>query len=287
MSDTGTLELGVLREAIGRETSASDIVTAQQCQALRAILDLDLPALAEGEDAPLAIHWCLAQPTAPMRAIGADGHPQRGGFLPAVALPRRMWAGGGLRLLDPLRVGDRVTRVSRIADVSVKEGRTGTLCFVTVAHRVETARGVAIEERQDIVYRGADRPAPAAPQPAPASAAPAREAQWRRTIMADPVLLFRYSAVTFNGHRIHYDRDYTTAEEGYPGLVVHGPLQATLLLNLAGALRGVPKSFEFRGTSPLIDGAAFTINATTTEAGLDLWVADHHDRVTMTASATW
>ncbi len=276
------IDIDALREAIGREVSASDLVTAQQCRALNATLDRDAaPRL--GEAAPLSIHWCLAQPTVPMRGIGADGHPARGGFLPAVPLPRRMWAGGRLEFRDTIRVGDAVTRLSRIEDVRLKQGSTGPLCFVTVRHEVSTPRGPAISERQDIVYRGAEaaQPTPtAAPKPGP-------QADWSREVMADPVLLFRYSALTFNGHRIHYDRSYAMGEEGYPGLVVHGPLQATLLLTLAGDLRGMPKTFEFRGVAPLFDGAAFTVNARTTEAGLDLWTADATGRTCMTGSATW
>jgi 3-methylfumaryl-CoA hydratase len=219
-----------------------------------------------------------------MRGIGPDGHPARGGFLPAVPLPRRMWAGGRLDLRGPLKVGDRVTRDSRVADIVLKEGRTGPLCFVTVLHRISTDRGTAIEERQDIVYRGADR---AGAVPASAAGGPARTARWTKTIKVDPVLLFRYSALTFNGHRIHYDRAYVTGEEGYPGLVVHGPLQATLLLTLAADQRGVPRSFEFRSGRPLFDGADFAINAEPVEDRLELWVSDHLGQTTMAATAKW
>ena len=236
---------------------------------------------------PAAIHWCLTTPTAPMSAIGADGHPKRGGFLPPVPLPRRMWAGGALSFEDPLRVGDEVERVSTIADVVVKHGKSGTLCFVQVDHVISTPRGVAIRERQDIVYRDAEAspktPAPAAP------VAQAPPAQWSREVDASPVLLFRYSALTFNGHRIHYDRAYCQREENYPGLVVHGPLQATLLVELAVAARGgkTPRSFSFRGAQPLFDGAPFNVNARESEAGLELWTQDAAGRQTMTASASW
>jgi 3-methylfumaryl-CoA hydratase len=218
-----------------------------------------------------------------MRGLGPDGHPAKGAFLPAVPLPRRMWAGGQLDLFDTIRVGDLVERRSRVEDVNLKDGRTGPLCFVTVRHEIITSRGTAIKERQDIVYRALEKTAATPPKPA----ATVRQAQTSRTIMADPVLLFRYSALTFNGHRIHYDRDYATREEGYPGLVVHGPLQATLLIALAEELRGTPKRFEFRGSSPLFDGAEFTINAAPGPNGLDLWVADRNGRQTMTATANW
>ncbi len=288
MSDARKMDIAALRQAIGRETTASDVVTAQICRALQATLDGDESAFADGDAAPLAIHWCLAQPAAPTRKLGPDGHPARGDFLPAVPLPRRMWAGGRLALRNALRVGDRIRRISRVEDVKLKEGRTGPLCFVTVSHVVSTPRGIAIEERQDIVYRQAEQVFAAKTPDSPAAATEAvRKPEWSRSLMADPVLLFRYSALTFNGHRIHYDRDYATREEGYPALVAHGPLQATLLLHLAGELRGAPKIFEFRGASPLFDGAAFTINASAGGDGLDLWVADRGGRRTMTASATW
>ena len=165
-----------------------------------------------------------------MSELGPDGHPARGGFLPPVPLPRRMWAGGELEFFDTLRVGDEVTRTSRIAEVTMKTGSTGVLCFVSVDHLVTTPRGTAIRERQDIVYRDVSTAAAAPAKPA----APPPTAQHRESHMADPVLLFRYSALTFNGHRIHYDRDYVTKVEGYPGLIFHGPMQAAL----AGGIRG-------------------------------------------------
>ena len=286
--DTQAIDLDQLRQAIGRQMTVSDTVTPQICLAFSATLDREPAAAPEGEAAPWGIHWCLAQPTVRMSALGPDGHPAKGGFLPAVPLPRRMWAGGAMTFQGPIHVGERITRVSRIENVTVKEGRSGSLCFVTVGHTISTGRGVVIEERQDIVYRGAEQGEPAKPAAAQgAPAKPTRKAEHSRTVMADPVLLFRYSALTFNAHRIHYDRNYATAEEGYPGLVVHGPLQATLLLTLACDLRGAPKAFDFRGASPLFDGEAFTVNAATTNGGMDLWVADSRGRETMTASAQW
>jgi 3-methylfumaryl-CoA hydratase len=160
--------------------------------------------------------------------IGPDGHPKRGGFLPPVPLPRRMWAGSRLTFVQPVRVGDALTRESRILDVSGKEGRTGHLVFVTVRHDYSLASGLAITEEHDIVYRDNPQPGQPAPKPTPAPT----DSQFSREIVPDPVLLFRYSALTFNGHRIHYDRSYVTEVEGYPGLIVHGPLIATLLLDL-------------------------------------------------------
>jgi 3-methylfumaryl-CoA hydratase len=294
MTDNAPFDVAALRGWIGRTDRATDIVTPRLAQGLLATLDQDGPALVEGQPVPATAHWCLTQPTVPMSGLGPDGHPARGGFLPPVPLPRRMWAGGALEFREPLRVGDAVERESRIADVAVKEGRTGTLCFVTVEHRISTPRGLAILERQDIVYRDMDRPqggsAPAAAPPPPSP--DARQPRWRRVVQADPVLLFRYSALTFNGHRIHYDRSYCIEAEGYPGLIVHGPLQATLLVELAASARDgrAPRFFEFRGARPLFDGAPFSVNAIEADGGgggLELWAADEQGRTTMTAKAGW
>ncbi len=287
MTANSPLDAASLRAWIGRTDRAKDRVTPRLVQGLAATLDEDGPAPAEGDPIPATAHWCLAPPAVPMSRIGPDGHPSRGDFLPPVPLPRRMWAGGALEFRAPLRVGDTVERESRIADVAVKEGRSGTLCFVAVEHRISTPRGVAILERQDIVYRDMDRPQ----QGASAAAPPpdARQPRWRRVVQADPVLLFRYSALTFNGHRIHYDRRHCIEAEGYPGLVVHGPLQATLLVELAASARGgrAPRVFEFRGVRPLFDGAPFSVNAAEADDGLELWAADDQGRTTMAAKAGW
>lgn len=284
---TDTLDLDHLRQWIGRTEEASDIVTAQLVKGLRATLFLDIGEPKRGDAAPFTTHWCLAQPVYPMSMLGPDGHPTRGGFLPPVPLPRRMWAGGELQFIEPLRVGDEATRASRIADVSVKSGSTGTLCFVSVEHTISTARGVAIRERQDIVYRdmptGGKNAAPAKP----AAAAPT--AKHRQTHVSDPVLLFRYSALTFNGHRIHYDRDYVTKIEGYPGLIFHGPMQAALLVEFAAHLHGgtAPKKFSYRGLQPLFEGGEFSVNANEIAEGLDIWVANADGAPTMRGIASW
>jgi 3-methylfumaryl-CoA hydratase len=279
------VDLDHLRQWIGRTEQASDLITPQLTKGLRATLFQEIGTPAAGDAAPLTVHWCLAQPVAPMAALGPDGHPSRGGFLPPVPLPRRMWAGGRLEFLAPLAVGDEVTRASRIADVTLKQGSSGPLCFVTVQHEISTPRGLAIRERQDIVYREAPAPG-SAPPPAPAAA---KAGQHRRSHLADPVLLFRYSALTFNGHRIHYDRDYVTKVEGYPGLVFHGPLQAALLINYAAELRGAaPKLVEYRGVSPLFDGAEFTLNADPAEGNaLSLWTANAAGQPCMKGTVSW
>jgi 3-methylfumaryl-CoA hydratase len=281
---TEALDLDHLRQWIGRSTEATDTVTAQLVRGLRATLFLDIGEPKSGDAAPHTVHWCLAQPVFPMSELGPDGHPARGGFLPPVPLPRRMWAGGELEFCDTLRVGDEATRTSTIHDVTLKTGSSGALCFVAVHHVITTPRGVAIRERQDIVYRDLGGAAPASAKPP----APAPTAQHRESHLADAVLLFRYSALTFNGHRIHYDRDYVTKVEGYPGLIFHGPMQAALLVEFAARLHGaVPKKFSYRGVQPLFDGGEFSVNASATDAGMELWTANAAAQPTMKASASW
>jgi 3-methylfumaryl-CoA hydratase len=279
-------DLDHLRQWIGRTEKASDIVTAQLVRGLRATLFLEIGTPKPGDAAPFTVHWCLAQPVYPMSELGPDGHPARGGFLPPVPLPRRMWAGGELEFLEPLRVGDETTRTSRISDVTMKTGSTGALCFVSVEHLITTPRGTAIRERQDIVYRDVT-PASSSTPAKPAAASPV--AQHRESHMADPVLLFRYSALTFNGHRIHYDRDYVTKVEGYPGLIFHGPMQAAFMVEFAAKLRGgaAPKKFGYRGMQPLFEGSEFSVNANDTTDGMDLWTANSAGQPTMKATATW
>ena len=279
------IDLDHLRKWIGKTQEASDTVTAQLVKALRATLFLDIGAPKTGDAAPFTAHWCLAQPVAAMNALGPDGHAARGEFLPPVPLTRRMWAGGELQFLDALRVGDEVTRSSKISDVTMKTGSTGILCFVSVDHTITTPRGVAIKERQDLVYRdvapGGEQKSQAAPQPP--------KAQHRETHIADPVLLFRYSALTFNGHRIHYDRDYVTKVEGYPGLVFHGPLQAALLVEFAARLHGgnAPTTFSYRGVQPLFDSGEFSVNANDGATEMALWTANNVGTPTMKATAIW
>ncbi len=280
------LDIAVFRAWISREDHGSDLVTPELAKRFSATLDHPMSERI-GTLAPLGIHWCLAPPTLPTSTLGPDGHPERGGFLPPIPLPRRMWAGGSLALKQPLHVGDLVQRRSRIGDVILKQGRTGPLCFVTVQHEYKVDDRVVLAEDQEIVYRGLENHGPP-PRSKPVSD-DAPEARWTRTVDAEPTLLFRYSALTFNGHRIHYDRRYCNEQEGYPGLVVHGPLQATLLLRFAAEIRGgeAVHHFAFRSVAPLFDGATFHLNAVETGDGLQLWTADHTGRKAMTAQATW
>ncbi|MFA7432127.1 MAG: MaoC family dehydratase N-terminal domain-containing protein [Gemmobacter sp.] len=275
-----TLDPDHLRQWIGREETASEQVTPALAARFNATFDRQ-DETRPGAAAPLMLHWCLAQPAAPTAGLGADGHPARGGFLPPVPLPRRMWAGGALEFLDDIRIGETVTRRSEIRDVTVKTGRSGTLCFVTVGHSMSSDGRPVLTERQDIVYRAAGGPDTPAPVPAPEGAA-------RRVVTPAPPLLFRYSALTFNAHRIHYDTPYVRGKEGYPGLIVHGPLQASLLALFAASLRGTrPARFSFRSLSPLFDTADFSINATGEQDALRLWTAQTGGPVAMEARAEW
>ena len=282
---TEKLDIDHLRQWIGRSQKASDIVTAQLVKGLRATLFQEVGEPKTGDAAPFTVHWCLAQPVFPTSMLGPDGHPTRGGFLPPVPLPRRMWAGGELEFIDPLRVGDEARRTSRISDVTVKSGSTGTLCFVVVEHVITTSRGVAIRERHDIVYRDVGGPPAAAPKAPP----PPPVAKHRESHISDPVLLFRYSALTFNGHRIHYDRDYVTKVEGYPGLIFHGPMQAAFIVELAAKLHNgqPPKKLAYRGVQPLFEGTEFSINANDKDGGMELWVANAEGQPTMKGTASW
>src|SRR5690606_27943509 len=252
------LDMPHLRQWIGREDIAEDILTPSLVEKFNATLGLPGHDVQSGDTAPRLIHFCLCQPAVPMAALGDDGHPSRGGFLPPVPLPRRMWAGSEIAFERELRVGDTIRRQSRVADVAAKTGRSGTLCFVTVDHEISAASGVAVTERQTLVYRAESGTSQVAPAPEPAPAGVTVE-----KVDICPVLLFRYSALTFNGHRIHYDRPYAMTEEGYPGLVVHGPLQASLLIHLAARCHGgsPPARFAFRGVSPAFDGQPLGLNA--------------------------
>ncbi|KOC19597.1 acyl-CoA dehydrogenase [Comamonas testosteroni] len=273
-----------------RSETMSDIITAAPLRALSATLDRDDPAPEEGSAVPALWHWLYFLPHARQSEIGPDGHARRGGFLPPVPLPRRMWAGGRLRWEagNPLRVGQQVQRVSTIRSVQHKTGRSGELLFVLVEHRFSNQDGLALTEEHDIVYRAAARPGD--PEPPPQQPPLADQAAWSRTIVPDDILLFRYSALTFNGHRIHYDRRYVTQVEGYPGLIVHGPLIATLLLDLLR--RQLPGArvvaFDFKALRPTFDLHPFNVHGKPREDGrtIDLWAQDHEGLLTMQATAT-
>ncbi|MEI6734669.1 MAG: MaoC family dehydratase N-terminal domain-containing protein [Comamonadaceae bacterium] len=277
-----------LQSWVGKTETLGDDITAAPVRALSATLDREdgLPVTGSTVLPPLW-HWLYFLPKQRQSEIGPDGHPRRGGFLPPVPLPRRMWAGGRLRWLpeNPLLVGDAVRRVSRIESVTHKAGRTGDLLFVLVRHEVHNSKGLALTEEHDIVYRAAAQPGDPVPPPVAAE----QGAAWQREIVPDDVLLFRYSALTFNGHRIHYDRRYVTEVEGYPGLIVHGPLIATLLVDLLRrhASDAFVKSFNFKAVRPTFDLHPFRLNGQPSADGktVQLWAQDHEGWLTMQGTA--
>lgn len=279
------VDMDHLQQWIGRSEQAEDVITAAPLAGYAAMLDRDDPYPKTGVALPPSAHWLFFLPQARQSEIGADGHPKRGGFLPPVELPRRMWAGSRLQFLKSLHVGDPVQRTSTIQNVSHKRGKSGDLVFCVVRHEISNAAGLALVDEHDIVYR--DEPDAAAPPP-PARPAP-EGALWSRRIEPDPVLLFRYSALTFNGHRIHYDRSYVTDVEGYPGLIVHGPLIATLLMDLCR--RSHPDRrmtrFSFRAVRPLFDTAPFDVMGRPDAAGrtAQLWASGPDGMLAMTADA--
>jgi 3-methylfumaryl-CoA hydratase len=272
---------------IGRTETVSDVVTPTPYAALSATLDRDPQRPPTGTPLPPVWHWLYFLPLYRQSDVGPDGHALKGGFLPPTPLPRRMWAGSQLEFRAPIFIGDAITRVSTIENVSEKSGRTGPLIFVKVRHDVRRGEetNVAIVEYHDIVYREAPKPDDVAPPPAKAPVTFAWERKW----VPDDVLLFRYSALTFNSHRIHYDRRYVTEVEGYPGLVVHGPLLATLMLDLLRHERpdAVVTHYTFRAMRPVFDIHTFHVCGQPQADGrtIDLWVRDYEGALAMSATA--
>jgi 3-methylfumaryl-CoA hydratase len=250
---------------VGRSEERTELLDPGRVNALRAALG-QTGTLAEGDSLPPLHHWLHFWDVRTPAETGPDGHVRRGGFLPPVPLPRRMWAGGRLIFRAPLKLGERVSRISVIRAITPKSGRSGDLVFVSLSHALHSESGIAIEEEQDLVYRaesGGGAPERDAAMPAPDEA-----------VMPDPVLLFRYSALTMNSHRIHYDHPYATGVEGYAGLVVQGPLQATLLAGLAERRLGSPlRTFRFRGVAPALAGIELGLHAIEAGSGLELWTS--------------
>jgi 3-methylfumaryl-CoA hydratase len=276
-----------LRDWIGRSETVTDTVTPTPYAALSATFDRNADRPPAGTPLPALWHWLYFLPLYKRSEIGPDGHARRGGFLPPVTLPRRMWAGSQFEFHIPIRVGETITRTSTIHDVNEKTGRTGPLVFVKVRHEIRRAdeEAKALTEYHDIVYREAPKAGDAAPAPLMAPTA----AKWERKWIPDDVLLFRYSALTFNGHRIHYDRKYVTEVEGYPGLIVHGPMLATLMLDL---LRhewpdATVTRYEFKAMRPVFDINPFWVCGEPQSDGktVKLWVRDHEGAQNMAATA--
>ncbi len=275
------IDIDHLKTWVGRTEEQSDVAAPAPLAGLAALLDHVHPPWPEHELPPLA-HWLYFLPRARQSDIDADGHPKRGGFLPPAPLPRRMWAGSRIEFRGPIAIGAAMVRRSSILSVEAKSGASGDMVFVTVRHEISGDAAPAIVEEQDIVYRQAPKPEASGGAPL-APAAERRESEWTRTVTPDPVQLFRYSALTFNGHRIHYDRDYCRGVEGYPGLVVHGPYTATLLVD--HFLRRRPQAsiatLQFRARRPLFDTAAFDLCGAMRESGASLWARGPHGETAM------
>ena len=275
-----------LRQWIGKVETSTDCAATVPVQALKATLDRkDITAQA-GDRLPPMWHMLYFLPICKQSELSQNGHSKTGDFIPPVPLPLRMYAGGRTLFHQHLRVGDQMTRKSTIADVSFRQGRTGPLIFVKINHEISNDKGIAIAEEQDIVYR--QKPVPGDPVPAYQEAPECED--WLRELSADAVILFRFSALTFNGHRIHYDYPYTTAEEGYPGLIVHGPLLAILLLELLHQhLPGARvREFQFRAMKPVFATAPFAACGSAKDGGrvIHLWVRDTVGHLCLDASAT-
>ncbi len=269
---------------IGREESRTEVINASSVQAMAATLDFEhSPAV--GDPLPPGWQWMFFNPVVARSALGVDGHPKRGGFLPPIDLPRRMWAGSRIHYHADLPIGVTATRKSRILNVVNKAGKQGPLWFVTVEHTTSYGETRCIVEEQDLVYRSA----PPAGTVVSAPKVYEQQAQWGCDVIPDTTLLFRYSAITFNGHRIHYDQAYTQHEEGYPDLVVHGPLVATLLQQLA-LQQGNGKTlayFEFRGMAPLFVTRGFRLEGMQDNGALKLWARGPDQELAVSASATF
>lgn len=277
------IDLTHLREWIGKPHVERDIITARQARLMEATVGPDGRELVAGAPLPPLWHWLYFLKGEPAAALGADGHPARGGFLPPVPLPNRMWAGGQLEFHHAIALDTEVEKRSTVTAVEHKQGRSGELVFVTVLHELRQDERTLVSERHDIVYKGASpAAAPAAP---PAVPAPLLS----RVVTPDNTMLFRYSALTFNGHRIHYDADYCRQVEGYPNLVIHGPLNATLLANFAEEIAGKRLTrFSYRGLQPAILGNALTLRAAPIgEDELVLWVTLPDGAVAMRAEAAF
>ncbi len=279
-------DLARLQPWLGRTEQAEDHLGLERVRALQATLERPAGLLGEGDLLPPLWHWLFFWDIAPRAGLGRDGHPALGRFLPPLGPARRMWAGSRLQFHRPLRIGEPIVRRSTIADIRLKSGRSGHLAFVTVHHEITAREGLAVVDEHDIVYReDTGRLTVGRPD----EATPGEPAFSERPVV-DPVLLFRYSALTFNGHRIHYDRDYATTVEGYSGLVVHGPLLATLMIDLAASAWPDRRlaEFQFRGRRPVIDTEPFTVNGRPRDtATIELWIANAAGALAMTGSASF
>ncbi len=276
------LDTDFLRQWIGKQETVEETISAEPLRRMRATLDLAPEAITEGAGVPPLWHWAYFLKPVRASELGRDGHAELGDFMPPVPLPRRMWAGGKVTFTAAIRVGETARRESTVRDIKLKQGRTGELCFVEVEHRFFVGTEMRLSEIHNLVYRDIKQPGEddVLPPEAP------KDAQWTRQVIPNATQLFRYSALTFNGHRIHYDLEFCRQQEGYPGLVFHGPLTATLLLQRASENNPgkVLAAYEFRAYSPLFDNAPFTLNGKMDGANAEMWASNADGRLAMKAT---
>ncbi len=272
-----------LEQWVGKSQISHDIIESRPVRLMKSIVDYP-SGLEHDTMLPALWHWLYFPDITPLDQLASDGHAQKGGFLPPIALPRRMWAGGDLKFVKPIRIGDKIERISTIESIKSKRGKTGELCFVTVCHEFICQGTAAIKERHHIVYREQ-----IAKAHIPHSAPDRAKGDWHQLVKPNPAMLFRYSALTFNTHRIHYDREYCRKVENYPGLVFHGPLTATLLVNLAVSKMAGKQltSFKFRAIAPLFDGHNIEILGRKTDSVVSLWAQNDRNELAMTATANF
>ncbi len=279
------LDADHLGQWIGNRETTGETISVEPLQRMRAMLDYTPKTMSDGELVPPLWHWAYFLNPARASELGRDGHAAQGNFLPPVPLPRRMWAGCQFKFSASLRVGELARRESTVRDVKLKQGRTGILCFVEVEHAILVGDELKLTEIHNIVYRDTKQPGEDKARPLEAPG----DAQWTREVKPDSTLLFRYSALTFNGHRIHYDLDFCRHQEGYPGLVFHGPLTATLLIEMLRQ-QNPGKSLEscdYRAYSPLFDDASFTLNGKMDGTDAILWAANPQGRLAMEATVSF
>ena len=277
------VDIDHLRKWIGKIDNVTDFVTPIVEQRYRATLNMDIGNPKDGDPVTSGLHWMLGWNLVKNDELGVDSHPALGEFLPPVPLPRRMWAGSEIKVLKPIRVGDKVIKQSTVADIQVKEGRTGLLCFVTAEYNFLVNDEVTINEKHNIVYRDISKSGGGSGY----SKDIPEKADLSEKIFMHPTILFRYSAIGFVGHRIHYDHPYTVNEENYPGLIVHGPLQATYLLRAAEKLMGKPvKSFTHKVMAPVFANSEYIVGVDKMDDGsVSCWGATKEFGVTMRAEA--
>lgn len=270
----------LLEDAIGNSQSRTEVIGKRQAELLAVTLGKKVPG--EGDALPSCWHWAWFNDALPAAQLGRDGHPKRGGFIPDIPLPRRMWAGGELEFLAPLKIGLETQKRSTIEAIKTRKGGSGELYIVTIGHQLSQGDVLCVNEKQNLVFR--EDPAPGAPKPDPI--VPPQAPDLSEEMLADPVLMFRYSALTFNGHRIHYDVDYARDVEGYPDLVFHAPLTATSLCDIATRLMNEApvRSFSYRATAPLFCNSPIKLSAKKNGAGVTAWAETPEGHQAMIAS---